>query len=329
MIGPAILDNSTWSELQPPYLLRSHIHHLFASFWKSSADKMEALSIERPAIPYYAPAETLPAPLPTMHEILKTGVDLSWTPDVKVISVGEHFVVKYGPKVRLQEGENMLFVQQTTRIRIPTVYALFEHEGTSYIVMERVRGEPLASCWDNLDEDSRAKLTAQLRRYFDELRKVEPPGYYGGIWGQQVLDPCLTYRSSWDSEAQGSVVGSIDTEEEWVEQMLAVLEHTGPMPRGNKRDRWLPYCQAVLMKEYWPVFTHGDIHNGNVLLGEDGVVTVLDWEFSGWCPAWWEWCVSHMDRPLRGFTARLGEFLDEYPDELECVEAVRAGFTEE
>ena len=58
-----------------------------------------------------------------------TGVDMGWTPDATVTAVGEHFVVKYGPKVKLQEGENMLFVRQTTQIRVPTVYALFEHNG--------------------------------------------------------------------------------------------------------------------------------------------------------------------------------------------------------
>lgn len=62
---------------------------------------MKALTLERPALPYFAPEETLPAPLPTMDEIRMTGVDTNWTPDAAVTAVGEHFVVKYGPKVEL------------------------------------------------------------------------------------------------------------------------------------------------------------------------------------------------------------------------------------
>lgn len=282
---------------------------------------MEALSLERPPLPYYASEETLPAPLPTVDEIRETGVDMNWTPDTAVTAVGEHFVVKYGPKVRLQEGENMLFVLQTTRIRIPTVYALFEHDGAGYIIMERVRGETLDSCWNELNDEVKANVTGQLKRYFDELRRVEPPGYYGGIWEQQVLDPCLSHRPSWGSEER--MVKPMQTEEEWVEKMLEVLQYTGPKPRDDLRDKWLPYCQLVLMKKWWPVFTHGDIHSGNIILGEDGVVTVIDWEFSGWCPAWWEWCVACMDRPERGFSARVGEFLDAYPEQLDCVESIR------
>lgn len=288
---------------------------------------MEALSLERPTLPYYAPEESLPAPLPTVDEIRMMGVDLNWTPDSVVVLVKRHFVVKYGPKVRLQEGENMLFVQQTTGVRIPTVYALFENEGLAYIVMERVHGKPLSSCWDKLDEEARTEVTGQLRTYFDELRKVEPPGYYGGVWGQQVLDPCLTSRPSWDWSDKA--VGPMQTEEQWVERMLEVLQYAGPKPRGGLRDRWLPHCQAVLMQGWWPVFTHGDIHSGNIILGEDGEVTVIDWEFSGWCPVWWEWCVARMDRPEMGFSARVGEFLDAYPEELDCVESIRADLLDE
>lgn len=288
---------------------------------------MDALSLERPTLPYYAPEESLPAPLPTVDEIHMMGVDLNWAPDSAVVLVKRHFVVKYGPKVRLQEGENMLFVQQTTSIRIPRVYALFENEGTTYIVMERVQGKPLSSCWDKLDEEARAKVNVQLRTYFDDLRKVESPGYYGGVWGQQVLDPCLTSRPSWDWS--DDVVEPMETEEEWVERMLWVLQYAGPEPCGGLRDRWFPHCQAVLMNGRRPVFTHGDIHSGNIILAEDGEVTVIDWEFSGWCPAWWEWCVALMDRPETGFSARVKEFLDAYPKELDCVESIRADWLDE
>lgn len=123
------------------------ITHINSSLgtWKSSTDDVETLSLKRPPHPYYAPEETLPAPLPTVDEIRDTGVNMNWAPDTAVAAVGGRFVVKYGPKVQLQE-ENMLFVKQATHFRVPTVYALFGDDGVVYSVTERVRGESLCSC---------------------------------------------------------------------------------------------------------------------------------------------------------------------------------------
>ena len=177
----------------------------------------------------------------------------------------------------------MLFVRPATQNRVPTVYAPFEHDGLSYIIMKRVQGESLNSCWEELDEECKVDVTAQLKRYFDELRQVESPGYYGGIWEQQVLGPCLSHRPSWDSKER--VVGPMETDKEWVEKIIDVLQHSGLKPRDDLGDKWLPYCQIVLMKGWLPVFTHGDIHSGNIILGDDGILTVIDWEFSGWSPA--------------------------------------------
>jgi aminoglycoside phosphotransferase (APT) family kinase protein len=39
-------------------------------------------------------------------------------------------------------------------------------------------------------------------------------------------------------------------------------------------------------------FTHGDLHNENIMVdGAAGgnVTGILDWEFSGYFPAWWEY----------------------------------------
>ncbi|KAJ4305984.1 hypothetical protein N0V88_000774 [Collariella sp. IMI 366227] len=79
----------------------------------------------RPTIPYYASPECLPAPLPTVAEILASKERLSNEHQVCVVRVGKHYAVKFGTRTSIQEGENMLFVQQSTSIPVPKVYALF------------------------------------------------------------------------------------------------------------------------------------------------------------------------------------------------------------
>lgn len=57
--------------------------------------------------PFYAPAETLPAPLPTVAEIVALEDLFPCIFEKRYICrVGEHFIAKYG-QVKLDEAENM------------------------------------------------------------------------------------------------------------------------------------------------------------------------------------------------------------------------------
>lgn len=88
----------------------------------------------RPTLPYYAPPETLPAPLPGVTSILaSTRFFKTYRKGSKAVHFNQHYVIKYGEKVRFQEGENMLFVRQAISIRVPTVYALFYDETQAII----------------------------------------------------------------------------------------------------------------------------------------------------------------------------------------------------
>jgi thiamine kinase-like enzyme len=38
-----------------------------------------------------------------------------------------------------------------------------------------------------------------------------------------------------------------------------------------------------------PTFTHGDLQRKNIIVGKDGRITIIDWEFAGWYPSYWEY----------------------------------------
>ncbi|KAK4034227.1 hypothetical protein C8A01DRAFT_39285 [Parachaetomium inaequale] len=136
----------------------------------------------RPTLAYFAAPELLPAPLPTVAEILESTRFLVRYGGALVVRVGDHFVVKYGKKVNLQEGGNMLFVRQHTSVPVPAVYALFHDEGTgqNFIIQEYVAGKPLDLVWDTLCLNEEMAITCQLRQNMDEMRSIPSPGYYGG-----------------------------------------------------------------------------------------------------------------------------------------------------
>jgi len=76
-------------------------------------------------LPYIVDSSSLPAKLPTVAEILSSEDILCDQGSRKVVGVGQHFVVKYGSQIDVMEAENMLFIQQTTSIPVPRVYAIF------------------------------------------------------------------------------------------------------------------------------------------------------------------------------------------------------------
>jgi hypothetical protein len=84
-------------------------------------------------IPFHA--ADLPCPLPTSAEI-ENAPDISLDyGGRRVVAVGQHFVVKFGLRVNLIEGENMLFVQGNTDVPLPRVYALYSDPNTGKITL--------------------------------------------------------------------------------------------------------------------------------------------------------------------------------------------------
>lgn len=65
---------------------------------------------EPPALPYFAPADELPEPLPSRDAIAAANVCYANTECGRVVRVGKHCVVKHGPEVSLIEGQSTLCV---------------------------------------------------------------------------------------------------------------------------------------------------------------------------------------------------------------------------
>lgn len=131
-------------------------------------------------IPYYA--IDLPCPIPTDAEI-ENAPDISESYGGRVVGVGQHFVVKFGLGIDLIEGEDMLFVQENTNIRVPRVYALYTNSesGQRFIIMERIFGQTVLSAWPNLAPSEKDSLLLALQRSFGELRQFPSENYFGSF----------------------------------------------------------------------------------------------------------------------------------------------------
>ena len=59
----------------------------------------------------------------------------------------------------------------------------------------------------------------------------------------------------------------------------------------NRRIRkWPPESSWAVFDSSLPlVLTHLDIHPNNIIIGDDGRVWLIDWEFAGFYPQWFEY----------------------------------------
>lgn len=234
-------------------------------------------------LPYISPRA--PDPLPSIKTIQAAPL-FDKIATTSITKLSDKYIVKYGPQVNSLEGENMIFVKQNTNIPVPEVYAIFHEaeEGFTYIIMEYIPGETLASAWPKLDDTSKCQISSILHAYTEELRALPAPGYFGSIGRRPLLESMF-----WTGRGRTSLSGPFDSEGQLNDAMIQkYLLFGGPASKADYYRRILPriFCH------HQPVFTHADFQPKNFIVNADPqggyTVTLIDWEKSGWLPSYWE-----------------------------------------
>ncbi|PMB65546.1 hypothetical protein BM221_008904 [Beauveria bassiana] len=91
-------------------------------------------------------------------------------------------------------------------------------------------------------------------------------------------------------------------------------------------DEWTDIKYMIAMQEQeWamPVFTHGDLNPFNIMVRDGNIEAIIDWEFSGWYPRYWEYTSVWLGNKTRIAWQRMAEkFIDPWPNELR-METIR------
>ncbi|KAI1426050.1 kinase-like domain-containing protein [Xylaria sp. FL1777] len=241
-------------------------------------------------LPYFAPA---PAPLPSYEEIIvQEPPHIAFQLERRVVRFGDHFIVKYGRKIDFAEGENMLLVRQYTNIPIPTLYAMYEHEpsGNKVIIMEYIAGQVLSNCYDFLNAERKASIGSQLRHYLNELRMIPSLGFYGLPGGRPYLPHNWIFKNG-----AGPFYSAGDFLEAYLESQF---------PGSSKLFEDLKSQFLELSKNHdAPVFTHGDLQTQNIILREDGLICIIDWESASYSPEYFDFfCYGTYDMVVSGLS---------------------------
>ncbi|CZT25430.1 uncharacterized protein RCC_11162 [Ramularia collo-cygni] len=226
--------------------------------------------------------------------------------------ISKHIIIKTGHRVRLTEASTMKFVAEHTSLPVPKVYCYFVHKDRAYIVMERIRGEEIPTAWKGLPEVARRKIYSELKAMLQELRALKPSSDTG-------VESCVG-GSLYDSRiTRCPRFGPFKTIQDfhfWLRDELRPSE----AQNNRKDDDWLDIEKMAEMQNApWPppVFTHADLNPFNILVRGDKVVGIIDWEFSGWYPFYWEYTSAWLGNITRtGWQDVLDQFLEPCPAEL-------------
>jgi aminoglycoside phosphotransferase len=235
-----------------------------------------------------------------------------------------NFCIKFGESVTLQEANTIRFVAKHTTIPVPKVHYAFIHHNTTYILMERIRGETIAKKWHSLSDASKSSIFSQLKQMIQELRSVPCQNdKVSNVDGGPVHD----YRiqpSSWGPF--GTITDfHLSLRNNVTLKSLELPNSLGPAAISDLKQL-IAFHESVPRA---PVLTHGDLSSLNILIRDDTVVGIIDWDTAGWLPYYWEYTMALHANPQNYFWQnQVGNFLSEQEVELSMDKLRRTYFGE-
>ncbi|KAI1877604.1 hypothetical protein JX265_003612 [Neoarthrinium moseri] len=184
--------------------------------------------------------------------------------------VDENTLVKYGVGVTLVEAEAMDFVSRQTSIKCPQVVGAYELGGTAHILMSFERGKPLEEFWHGASENEKEAVIGQLQHYLNEMRGIKGD-YVGGF----NRNSCVAGEFEWDFDKTDRKYGPYADEDGFNHGIAEALSRASPKPDVEDPDspeynRMYTTQQMVhSLRGHDIVFTHGDLHTGNIIVQDD------------------------------------------------------------
>ncbi|KAL2757325.1 hypothetical protein ACRALDRAFT_1060724 [Sodiomyces alcalophilus JCM 7366] len=184
------------------------------------------------------------------------------------------------------EARALRFIKEHTTIPVPELIS----SDWDRVTMQYIEGQTLRQAWPVLTPDQRSDILAQLSGYLAQLRALGGI-HLGRLNGQGVIVPGILTRS-------GGPFGTMIEFHDWLVQPPKMLQ--------TESIYW-HQITTQLSNDHPIVFTHGDIAARNIIVRDGRIVALLDWEFAGWYPEYWEYVFT-----LRGLDNMDWETLGRY-----------------
>jgi Choline/ethanolamine kinase len=176
------------------------------------------------------------------------------------------------------ELEGIRFAQQL-RLPVPGIKRVVRKARDAYIIMSRIHGRTMEAAWPNMSWLSTICTVFQLRHCIKTMRsRISPTA------GSLITGKCNSI---------------------WLDDYYGLPEHATPEVLFSFIQFWLQYhprrkrinAQRINIRELhklpaiqkYFVFTHQDLAPRNLLLDEQDNLWLVDWEYSGWYPNYFEY----------------------------------------
>lgn len=206
------------------------------------------------------------------------------------------------------ELQAMEFVRKNTAVSVPKVYEVYEYDGAQHLVMERVAGNRCTDDFSAMTPEQLKNFGMELAGHLQQMRSLKPPA-------QGFVGP-LSLGSNLDHRLSGTRFGPFEK----LADFHTYLRFGRPLEHWADR----PWVMKVHSRPetYTTKFTHADLRPNNIMVKEGNITAIIDWEFAGWYPEYWEYTKMYFGE-LRPRWDNFYKAIEEggirkYPDEKEA-----------
>lgn len=180
---------------------------------------------------------------------------------------------RFTSRLPLNEALALGLAEQCTTIPIPHPIQLTD-DGIryTYLALTFVKGRTLNDCWDQLSLFTKFRIIWSLRGYISQMRRLRrsSPG---------PVDPSLLCKGPLFTDYGN---GPFKTHQELIEWYNGRIEI-------SKHWKWAKQDVTPFKAEGPLVFSHLDLSPTNLMIGEDGLLYIIDWQYAGFYPQWMEY----------------------------------------
>lgn len=205
----------------------------------------------------------------------------------KILKIAPDSVLKehYDRDVAVQEFSIIELVRRCTSVMVPRCERVLEARHriagtTSYVLQQYIPGRQIYEAWPTLGCWTRFRVALTIRFYIYQLRRLSrrigPPPFPGPLSDDGTPRIC-TGRLFTEDDCAGPFSSYHDMSY-WYDNRLLLV-------RRFRREglNAAPFDDSVPL-----VITHKDLHDANIIIGDDGNLWIIDWADAGWYPEWFE-----------------------------------------
>ncbi|KAF4986137.1 hypothetical protein FGRMN_10974 [Fusarium graminum] len=206
-------------------------------------------------------------------------------------------VVKYSENTSaiVAEGQCLWAIRRfLPEVPVPEVYGWTRENGIAFLYMEYIDGVTLNDCWGTLTATEKDSVCEQLKALIARmtcLRQTPNDQFIGSIGRGHLEDFVFTSTNFPPAGPFSSVTELHDCMSEMVKWPARMRQ-----PDLDPTNILDPYRE--MLPDDSPIrFTHADLNPINIMVSKTSpccIMAILDWEQSGWYPAYWEFCKAEL-----------------------------------